>query len=389
MAIIIDQEQKLITLHTKNTTYQMGVGNYGQLLHLYYGKRLTGDMRYLLTYYDRGFSGNPYEAECDKTYSMDALPQEYPCFGNGDFRSPAFILKNADGSYCADLRFVSCEICEGKYRIPGLPAAYDETGTESETLKVYLEDKPSGVQVTLLYGIFAELDIITRAVQITNRGQEAVHIEKAASAVLDFMTGEFDVIHFHGRHGMERILERTPVEHGNQVFGSRRGSSSHQQHPFVMLAGKQTGEDAGECYGCMLLYSGNFKAEAEKDQYEQTRLVMGLSDEMFSWKLEPGETFDTPETAFSYSANGFSTLSWKLHRLIRSHICRSAYRDTKRPVLINNWEATYFDFTGEKIIEIAKQAAELGVEMLVLDDGWYGKRDDDLPGLGDLTLNEI
>jgi len=387
MAIIIDQEQKLITLHTKNTTYQMGVGNYGQLLHLYYGKRLTGDMRYLLTYYDRGFSGNPYEAECDKTYSMDALPQEYPCFGNGDFRSPAFILKNADGSYCADLRFVSCEICEGKYRIPGLPAAYDETGTESETLKVYLEDKPSGVQVTLLYGIFAELDIITRAVQITNRGQEAVHIEKAASAVLDFMTGEFDVIHFHGRQGMERILERTPVEHGNQVFGSRRGSSSHQQNPFVMLAGKQTGEDAGECYGCMLLYSGNFKAEAEKDQYEQTRLVMGLSDEMFSWKLEPGETFDTPETAFSYSANGFSTLSWNLHRLIRSHICRSAYRDTKRPVLINNWEATYFNFTEEKLLQLASRAQKCGIELFVLDDGWFGARSSSKAGLGDWEAN--
>ena len=321
MAIIIDQEQKLITLHTKNTTYQMGVGNYGQLLHLYYGKRLTGDMRYLLTYYDRGFSGNPYEAECDKTYSIDALPQEYPCFGNGDFRSPA---------------------------------TYDETGAESETLKVYLEDAPGGVRVTLLYGVFAELDIITRAVQITNCGTEAVHVEKAASAALDFMTGEFDVIHFHGRHGMERIFERTLVEHANQVFGSRRGASGHQQNPFVMLSGKQTGEDAGECYGCMLLYSGNFKAEA----------------------------------VLSYSANGFSALSWNLHRLIRSHICRSAYRDTKRPVLINNWEATYFDFTGEKIIEIAKHAAELGVEMLVLDDGWFGKRDDDLAGLGDWTVNE-
>lgn len=299
----------------------MGVGNYGQLLHLYYGKRLTGDMRYLLTYYDRGFSGNPYEAECDKTYSMDALPQEYPCFGNGDFRSPA---------------------------------TYDETGAESETLKVYLEDAPGGVRVTLLYGVFAELDIITRAVQITNCGTEAVHVEKAASAALDFMTGEFDVIHFHGRHGMERIFERTPVEHANQVFGSRRGASGHQQNPFVMLSGKQTGEDAGECYGCMLLYSGNFKAEA----------------------------------VLSYSANGFSALSWNLHRLIRSHICRSAYCDTKRPVLINNWEATYFDFTGEKIIEIAKHAAELGVEMLVLDDGWFGKRDDDLAGLGDWTVNE-
>ena len=321
MAIIIDQEQKLITLHTKNTTYQMAVGAYGQLLHLYYGPRLGGDMRYLLTYYDRGFSGNPYEADCDKTYSMDALPQEYPCFGNGDFRSPA---------------------------------TYDETGAESETLKVYLEDAPGGVRVTLLYGVFAELDIITRAVQITNCGTEAVHVEKAASAALDFMTGEFDVIHFHGRHGMERIFERTPVEHANQVFGSRRGASGHQQNPFVMLSGKQTGEDAGECYGCMLLYSGNFKAEA----------------------------------VLSYSANGFSALSWNLHRLIRSHICRSAYRDTKRPVLINNWEATYFDFTGEKIIEIAKHAAELGVEMLVLDDGWFGKRDDDLAGLGDWTVNE-
>ena len=243
------------------------------------------------------------------------------------------------------------------------------------------------MQVTLLYGIFAELDIITRAVQITNRGQEAVHIEKAASAVLDFMTGEFDVIHFHGRHGMERILERTPVEHGNQVFGSRRGSSSHQQNPFVMLAGKQTGEDAGECYGCMLLYSGNFKAEAEKDQYEQTRLVMGLSDEMFSWKLEPGETFDTPEAVLSYSANGFSALSWNLHRLIRSHICRSAYRDTKRPVLINNWEATYFDFNEEKILNIAKKAKEAGVELFVLDDGWFGARNDDYRGLGDWYVN--
>ena len=210
------------------------------------------------------------------------------------------------------------------------------------------------MRVTLLYGVFAELDIITRAVQITNCGTEAVHVEKAASAALDFMTGEFDVIHFHGRHGMERIFERTPVEHGNQVFGSRRGASGHQQNPFVMLSGKQTGEDAGECYGCMLLYSGNFKAEA----------------------------------VLSYSANGFSALSWNLHRLIRSHICRSAYRDTKRPVLINNWEATYFDFTGEKIIEIAKHAAELGVEMLVLDDGWFGKRDDDLAGLGDWTVNE-
>ena len=388
MSVIINKDKKTITIHTRNTTYEMAVGTYGQLLHLYYGKHCEGDLRYLLTCYDRGFSGNPYAAGKDRTFSLDALPQEYPCFGTGDFRSPAYVQENEDGTFCADLRYESCEVLDGKYQIPGLPAVYDETNAEAKTLLVHLKDSCSGVKVTLFYGVFEELDIITRAVRIVNEGNQPVTVTKAVSCALDFLAGEFHMIHFHGRHGMERIFERSPLIHGNQTFGSRRGASSHQQNPFFILADENATEEMGECYGFSLLYSGNFKAEAECDQYNQTRVLLGLSDELFSWKLMPGESFYTPEAAMSFSNRGFSELSWNFHRLIKNHICRGKYRDIRRPVLLNNWEATYFDFTGDKIVSIAKKAAELGVEMLVLDDGWFGKRDSDDSGLGDWVVNE-
>lgn len=403
MAIIFDETRKLFQLRTNHSCYQIVIGPYGHLLHTHYGRPVQGDMRYLLRCYDRGFSGNPYDAGTDRTYSMDALPQEYPGYGNGDFRNPALIIRNGDGSYSVDLRYEGHEIIEGKYTLPGLPAAYADgqsgsgaaseavsglSGKEVMTLKLQLKDSASGVRVSLLYGVFEQKDIITRAVCITNQGSEPVQIEKAASCTLDFLTGDYDVIHFHGRHGMERQPERIPLGHGSQVYGSRRGTSSHQQNPFLILAEQGVQEDSGECYGCMLLYSGNFKAEAEMDQYHQSRLIMGLSDEMFSWNLQPGEEFYTPEAAMCFSAEGFHGLSKAFHQFIRTNVCRGNYRDVPRPVLINNWEATYFQFTGEKIIAIAKQAAELGVEMLVLDDGWFGKRDDDYSGLGDWYVNE-
>ena len=388
MAIIIEKEKKLITLHTRNTTYQMMIGKLGHLLHLYYGKRLEGDMSYLLTYYDRGFSGNPYDAEADRTYSMDALPQEYACYGNGDFRSTALRIKNGDGTYSVDLRYVSCEIKKGKYRLPQLPATYVESEEEAETLEVILEDCHSGCQVTLYYGVLEELDVITRAARIENKGGQTFYIEKAASVCLDFMEGQYDFIHFHGRHGMERLFERCSLAHNDQTIGSIRGTSSHQHNPFFMVAEPSATEEHGNCYGFSLLYSGNFKGEAALDQYEQTRILLGLSDEMFSYELRSGEAFYTPEVALSFSGNGMTTLSQNYHQLIRKHICRGNYKEKRRPILINNWEATYFDFTGEKLIQIAKQAAELGVEMLVLDDGWFGKRDDDFSGLGDWFVNE-
>lgn len=388
MAILIEKEKKLITIHTKHTTYQMTVGRYGHLLHLYYGKRCGGDMRYLLQFYDRGFSGNPYDAGKDRTYSLDVLPQEYPCFGSGDFRSPALILEDEKGVCCTDLKVVDCEIKKGKYGLPGLPAAYDETGEEAETLLIYLRDETSGVCVTLYYGVFEETDIISRAARICNSGRTEAVLKKAASCAVDYMEAGYEAVHFYGRYGMERMTEKVPLSHGTQVVCSRRGISGHQQNPFLILAKKGTSEDFGTCYGYSLLYSGNFKAEAELDSYDQTRCLLGISDELFAWKLAPGEDFFTPEVLMSCSGEGFGKLSHNFHRILREHVCRGAYRDARRPVLINNWEATYFDFTGDALTGIAAAAAELGVELFVLDDGWFGKRDSDESGLGDWFVNE-
>lgn len=365
----------------------MGISTYGFLFHLYYGRRIEGNMSYLLTYYDRGFSGNPYESKHNRSFSMDALPQEYPCYGNGDYRSTGFNIKDEEGVYGCDLRYKSHSIKKGKYSIPGLPAVYAEE-KEAETLEVILEDSVANIEVTLYYGVLDTLDVITRATKIKNKGNKKITVTKAASGCLDFLEGNFDILHFHGRHGMERILERTPLTAGTKTFGSIRGTSSHQHNPFFIIAEKQTREEFGSCYGISLLYSGNFKCEAELDQYNQSRVIIGLQDEMFEYELKQMDELWTPEVAYSYCFEGLTKLSHKYHQLIRKHICRGVYKYAPRPILINNWEATYFDFNGEKIIEIAKQAAKLGVELLVLDDGWFGNRDSDNSGLGDWFVNE-
>lgn len=378
---------EFITIHTKNTTYQMGISEYGFLLHLYYGPRTEGCSDYLVQYYDRGFSGNPYEAGEDRTVSPDVFPQEYPCYGNGDFRSPAVNIRDTQGVYGIDLRYQSHRFIEGKYKLDGLPAVY-ATEEESQTLEIVLQDKGSNIEVVLRYGILSELDVITRSAVIKNCGDKEIYIGKAYSAVLDFICGDFELLHFYGRHAMERNLERIPVIHGNQTFGSLRGMSSHQHNPFFILADKETTEDYGSCYGMMLLYSGNFKFEVLKDQFHQTRMQTGLSDEMLDYPLSSRESFCTPEAAIAYTSKGLAALSHIYHRLIRYHVCRGEYKTARRPVLINNWEATYMKFDGPKLISIARQAAALGVEMFVLDDGWFGKRDTDDCALGDWYVNE-
>lgn len=387
MAIRYQQKEHIFTLDTKHTTYQMKVDDFGFLLHLYYGRKISGNMDYLLTYYDRGFSGNPAAVGRDRTYSLDALPQEYPGMGTGDFRSSALILHNPDGSECCDLRYMSHEIQKGKYTLEGLPAVFAPE-EEAETLEILLEDAASGVRVCLLYGVLPEEDIITRSVKIMNGGKGRVTLEKAASACLDFLTGDYDFISFYGRHAMERNFQRTEITHGNCSIGSRRGTSSHQYNPAVILAEKGATEDAGSCYGMLFVYSGNFLCEAEKDQFGHTRALMGLQRDLFHYPLEPGETLIVPETILSYSGEGFGQLSRQYHHCIRNHICRGTYSHSMRPVLINSWEAAYFDFTGETVLSLAESAAELGIDMVVLDDGWFGKRDDDNSGLGDWTVNE-
>ena len=387
MAINYQAENHIFTLNTEHTTYQMQVDQYGFLLHLYYGAKISGNMDYLLTYYDRGFSGNPADVRDDRTYSMDALPQEYPVMGTGDYRSSALIIRNADDSDCCDLRYVGYQIRKGKYCLKGLPAVY-AAEEEAETLEIILEDAISKVRVQLLYGVLERDDIITRSAVITNCGNDTVLVEKAASACLDFITGEFDLLSFYGRHAMERNLQRAKIVHGNFVIGSRRGTSSHQYNPAVLVAGTNTTEDAGSCYGMVFVYSGNFRCEAEKDQYGQTRIMMGLQDELFHYPLKQNEELLVPETILSYSKEGFGQLSVQFHRCIRDHICRGKYNKEVRPILLNSWEAAYFDFNGEMICKLAKEAAELGMDLIVMDDGWFGKREDDNSGLGDWQVNE-
>lgn len=387
MAITFNETTRIFTLTTAHTTYQMQADAQGYLLHLYYGARTAGEMDYLLNYGDRGFSGNPNSAGNNRTYSLDALPQEYPSLGTGDFRNYALNIENADGSQCCNLVYITHEIAAGKYTLKGLPFVRAEEN-EAETLKIILEDPVTKVELHLLYGVLEKEDIITRSVIIKNAGKAPVTVKKAQSACLDFLHGDYDLIKFYGRHAMERNMERMPVSHESTRIGSRRGSSSHQYNPGVILAGKNTNEDSGSCYGMLFVYSGNFLVEAEKDQYDQTRIQMGLTDELFAYPLEAGAEFTAPEVILSYTNKGLSRLSQQYHHCIMNHICQGKYVHANRPVLINSWEAAYFDFTGDTIVELAKEAKELGIDMVVMDDGWFGKRNDDNSSLGDWYVNE-
>ena len=388
MSIRYDETRKLLTLETKHSTYQMQVDSYGFLHHLYYGRKVgSANMEYIIENYDRGFSGNPYEVRFDRTFSLDTFAQEYTSFGVGDYRINGLSVINGDGSYGADFRYVEHEIRQGKYSIPDMPAVYDNGG-EAQTLVITLEDPVTCLRVKLYYGVFEDKDIITRSAEIVNNGQETVKLEKAASICLDMPFGQWDLVHFHGRHCMERQVERAPLIHSIQTIASKRGMSSHHHNPFVILCDRDANEDYGDCYGLMFMYSGNHKTEIEVDQLENVRVVMGIHDAQFLWTLTPGDSFHTPEVIMTFSHDGFTKLSHNYHEIIRHNVCRGKFKLARRPILINNWEATYFDFDKDQLLNIACQAAELGVELFVLDDGWFGSRNSDNEGLGDWFVNE-
>ena len=382
----ISCNNQIFSLHTKHSTYQMKVDR-DFLIHTYYGPYVgDSDMSYLARCIDRGFSGNP-DGITDKGYSLDTQLLEYPSYGTGDFRNDCLRVAYADGSQVTDLKYVSHEIKEGKYGLEGLPAMYQ--GEENvQTLEVVLQDVYKKLEVILYYGVFENLDVITRACKIVNKGEDKVNLLRAYSMCLDFNNKDMDLVHFYGRHAMERIMERTPLHHGIQSVGSRRGFSSHQHNPFVVLCAHDAGEDHGNCYGASFVYSGNFAAEAEVTQADCTRMTMGIHDAQFQFELQPQESFTAPEVMLSFSSEGLGTLSRNYHKAIRYHICRGKYKTARRPILINNWEATYFDFNTEKLLDIAREAKKLGIEMLVMDDGWFGKREDDVSGLGDWFVNE-
>jgi len=337
---------------------------------------------------NRSHSPNPHELGIsDRGYSLDTLPQEISTFGAGDFRITALRMEQEDGSQALQLRYKDHEVLPGKYALPGLPASYAEEEA-AETLEVTMEDSEAAVRVTLLYGVLPDCDVITRALRVTNIGSSRKVLQKAGAMTLDFLSGDLDCITFFGKWAKERTPDRLRLPHGIREIGSVRGASSAHYNPSVILCDPAATETTGEAWGLTFVYSGEYQLQIEKDMICQTRVVLGIHPDDFSWTLQPGEEFVTPEAALTYSGKGLGELSGNFHDFIRQHIVRGYWRDRQRPVLINNWEGTYFDFTGDKLMSIAKDAADCGLGLFVLDDGWFGKRDDDNSGLGDWVPNE-
>ena len=387
MSIHFDSQRKTFTLTTEQSQYQMQIGPVGHLVHLYYGTVAEDCFDYLQLERDCGFSPNPYDYQDGRGWSLDTKAQEYSSTHNGDFRVSALNVESENGIWGTDLRYVSHEIREGKYTLAGMPSAFDRT-EQVQTLSICLRDAATGLEAELLYSVFAQENVITRAVRLKNTGKASVRVHKAASACLDLPFGDWQMIHFHGRHTMERAMERRNLMNGIQTISSTRGTSSHQHNPFLILCDHAATEDYGDCYGMMLVYSGNHKMEVELDQASSVRAVMGIQDEGFCWTLASGETFDTPEVLLTYTAKGLTDLSHTYHRFIQHNICRSRFALERRPVLLNSWEAAYMDISEEKLLAIAAGAKELGVELLVIDDGWFGQRDDDFRSLGDWFPNK-
>ncbi|WP_404408011.1 alpha-galactosidase [Jeotgalibacillus malaysiensis] len=384
--IFISEDEKTFHLQTEETSYIIEVYR-EYVTHLYWGKRIehyNGLMQH--RFRDRGFSANPDGS--DRAFSLDTLSQEYPSYGHTDFRDPAVHLQWADGSTVSDFRFSDYKVISGKPAPEGLPHVYAETEGEAETLVIRLKDQLRDAVIELSYTVFGKRNAITRSARIINEGTSSFRIQKCASVNIDFRKDDFDVINLPGAHERERDMERSSLGRHALSLESRRGSSSHQQNPFLTLAEKGAGEEHGDVYALNLVYSGSFKAIAEADQFRNTRVNMGIHPFDFSWLLEAGEAFQTPEVVLVYSDQGLGKMSRTFHQLYNNHLVRGEHKGKERPVLINNWEATYFDFTEEKVKEIVHAAAGTGVELFVLDDGWFGKRDHDRASLGDWIVHQ-
>lgn len=388
MSIQYLEEERIFCLNTPGSTYLMGIAaQEGFLGHLYYGTRLsdiTGTQELFRTG-EAPFV--PEKNERDRGSFLDKFPFEYSFHGVGDFRESSIRVRTQGGQTGTSLTYESHEIYQGKKKLEGLPATFGKE-EEVSTLVITCRDIVTNLKVELSYSVFENLDVITRSARIVNEGKEALMLEKAMSGCLDMDGGEFDVLTLHGSWARERHMERKPLGHGEFSVSTLRGESSHQEHPFLGLLAKGADQTSGEVFGFHFVYSGNFVAKAQMSQFGQIRVVMGINPEDFCWKLEGGESFQTPEMVMVYSSEGLGKMSRTLHDLYRGHLIRSPWLHKKRPILINNWEATYFDFDADKIVSIAKESAKYGIEMLVLDDGWFGNRFDDNRALGDWWVNQ-
>ena len=389
MSISYDQKDKIFHLTTKETSYIMQLTNTGYLLHGYWGKKIHSPHRTPIRPMEDIGSFCPNPEYGDTTFSLDNVPREYPDFGRSDFKNPAYVIEQENGSKITEAKFDSYKIYKGKPKLQGLPSTYSDDNDDVETLEITLKDKLTNIYITLIYSVYYDYNVITRSAKFTNEGSEKVTLQTALSMNVDFYNdADFELINLYGSWARERHIERQPLGRRTHIIDSKRGSSSHQQNPFIALARENTTEDSGEVYGFNFVFSGSFKASVEVSPFKVTRVQMGINDFDFKWNLHPDKSFQTPEVVMVYSDQGLNKMSQTYHKLYREKLCKSAYKDKERPILINNWEATYFDFNEEKIISIAKKGAELGMELFVLDDGWFGKRDSDESGLGDWVVNK-
>jgi alpha-galactosidase len=387
LSIYYDPISRVFHLQSKDVSYAFQIVKEGYLAHLYWGKKLNSAPSSRMVGKAGRPSFSPTPDPEDGFFYLDTLPQEYPAYGSGDFRSPAYQVQLANGSTVSEFIYISHHIRSGKPSLEGLPAIYTEEDGEAETLEIVLEDTVAGLQLLLSYTVFRDNNAITRSVKLINKGSESVRVLRLLSASVDFAQADYDLLHLSGAWARERHISRNPIAPGIQSIESRRGSSSHQHNPFIAITSHNATEDHGDVYGFNFVYSGSFLAQAEVDQFATTRVSIGLNPFDFNWLLEAGESFQAPEAVLVYSNEGLGGMSRSYHKLYRTRLCRGTYRDQARPILINNWEATYFDFDADKLERIARSGSELGIELFVLDDGWFGKRNDDKCSLGDWFVN--
>jgi len=388
MGIKYNDKMGVFKLDTPSSSYMLKVADKdGFVLHLYYGRKLSS-----FETDDLARIGQPPFLpslnERERASFMDCAPFEFPTHGLGDYREDAFRVLNKNGNTATSFQFKDYRIYNGKPSLKGLPATFGNE-SECETLEITGTDTANGLEITLLYSVFDDVDAIARSVRVKNTGKfDSIMLTKVLSLCTEFYGDEYDVLTLHGSWARERVMDRKHLGFGKLSVSSKRGESSHQEHPFLALMERKADEDNGEVYGFNFVYSGNFTAVAERSQFDTVRVLMGINPEDFSWQLKSGEEFTAPEVISVYSCEGLGRMTRTFHDLYRKHLIRSPYKDEMRPVLINNWEATYFDFNTEKLLSIAKEASALGIEMLVMDDGWFGHRNDDSSSLGDWYVNE-
>ena len=388
MPIIYNEKTREFHLYNQEISYIIKILDNDQPGQLYYGKRLTHreDFSHLFEYAMRDMS--PYAFEGNSTFSLENIKQEYPTFGCGDMRFPAYEIERENGSHVVEFVYKEHKIYDGKPKLEGLPATYVESDDEAQTLELVLEDTSINTRIVLLYTIYEAFPVIARSVRFECDSDEKITLLSAMSACVDLPDKDYEMIDLAGVWARERHVRRHKLDYGIQSIYSMRGCSSYQFNPFLALARENADEFQGQVYGFSLVYSGNFLAQTEVDNYDTARVLMGIHPNGFKWTLGKGESFQTPEMVMVYSEAGLNGMSQTFHKLYRTRLARGTWRDKVRPILINSWEAFYFDFDAPKLLGLADAATDLGMELFVLDDGWFGKRDDSTSSLGDWYPNE-